>query len=337
VTNIRGYARFSFFLRIFLVDLAPTTRHFTSLLFKDIIPKTASIMATTSMTKLASYAPPAIPKKRQRPQASDAKKRAKATKALIIHASDLTFKDHVLMHPIYQGKNMKILKMSPPSYPNPETRVPVRVQLSGGGRIPFDVNPNQYGAYMINFTLKDEGEIKALQAIDGCVLAYAIKHRRTLWPEDPDISVEAIRDRYRPLVVEGGKRDDGDRWDPSIKLKIPINLNTGEPNACKLNGRTKVCRILDSDDSILSMYDMEKREWERIVFDMSGIYFQSKAWGIGPKFLSIIKLSHDHEAEADYQEVDLLPPPLERQTHSTLPEFDGSVLTQQIMGDGTLR
>ena len=87
---------------------------------------------------------------------------------------------------------------------------------------------------------------------------------------------------------------------------------------------------------------MEKREWDRIVFDMGGIYFQAKAWGIGPKFLSLIKLTHDHDAEADYQEVDFLPPAattttLKRQRRSLLPEFDGSILTQQVMADGTLR
>lgn len=289
-----------------------------------------------AMTRLASYVPPPIPKKAQRPVAGSKRPRSKATKALIVHAKDLDFKKDIKLHDLYQGKNMKLLKMSPPSYPNPETRVPVRIQLSGGGRIPFDVTPNQYGAYMINFTLKDTEEIKALQSIDEQVLKHVIKCKRTLWPDEPTISVDAIKDRYRPLCVEGGKRDDGDRWDPSIKLKIPINLSTGEPNSCKLNGKTRVCRILDSDDVILSMYDLEKREWERIVFDMGGIYFQAKAWGIGPKFLSIIKLTHDYEAEADYQEVDLLPAPeLKRQRRDEL--LDDGILSQQTMFDGTPR
>lgn len=311
----------------------------------QVIEQTSSMMAvTTPPTKLKSYRPPAIPAKQRRPPVGSKRPRTVTTKALVVHANDLDFKRDILMHDLYQGKNMKLLKMSPPSYPNPETRVPVRIQLSGGGRIPFDVTPNQYGAYMVNFTMKDEGEIKAMRMIDEHVLAHVIKNKRTLWPEDPNISTEAIKDRYRPLCVDGGKRDDGERWDPSVKLKIPINLTTGEPNACKLNGRTKVCKIMDSDGATLSMYDMEKREWDAIVFDMGGIYFQAKAWGIGPKFLSLIKLTHDHDAEADYQEVDFLPSPsppppvsLKRQRRDLLPEFDGSVLTQQVMADGTLR
>lgn len=286
-----------------------------------------------------SVAPGAIPVNERGPQPGSKRRRSIVTKAAVVHALELDFKQHVHLHPIYASKGgmMQIVKMSPPEFANPKTRVPVRVQLSGGGRIPFAVAPNQYGGYHVSFTLTDKDEIKKLKEIDEEVLAYAISNRDKLWPAaDQDdgkvLSEYAIRDRYRPLVVLGTKRDDGERWDPCIKLKIPINMNTGEPNACKLNGRTKVCRIMDSDDAIVSMYDIEKRDWDRIVFDMSGVYFQNKAWGIGPKTLSIVKLTHDYEAEADYQDVELMPVPLKRQRCDP-----DDTLTQETLFDGTPR
>lgn len=246
------------------------------------------------------------------------------------------------MHPVYASKGgmMQLVKMSPPTFKNPKTRVPVRIQISGGGRIPFSVAPNQYGGYHVSFSLQDEKEINALKKIDEHVLNYAISNREKLWPaaEQDDgkvLSEYAIKDRYRPLLLIGGKRDDGERWDPSIKLKVPINMTTGEPNACKLNGKTKVCRLMDSDGAIVSMYDMEKRDWDRVVFEVSGIYFQSKAWGIGPKTLSIVKLTHDYEAEADYQDVGLLPPPPVLKKRRVISPDD--TLTQDTLFDGTPR
>ena len=250
-----------------------------------------------------AFAPPALAKKSAVPGSK--RKRSITTNAEIILAKDLD-PAQILFHRIYKGKEskMRTVTMSPLKYKNPKTRVPVYIQLNGGGRIPFAIEANQYGTYNATFSMDCAEETAALANLDKTILEIAKGMRGVWWPKEK-LSDDVIEDRYRPLVRVGKEKDDGTTWESSISAKIPINLNTGEPNACKLNGRTKVCRLIDSDDAIVSMYDLHGRSWKSVVIAISGLYFQSDKWGIGPKSLSIVKLQHDFEAEADYQTVDL--------------------------------
>jgi len=252
------------------------------------------------LKKFKSFDPPEI-KKKGRPG-----KRSFTTKAKIIRLVDLDIAEDTLFHPVYKSSKMRTVTISPPNIKDPKTRIPIYLQLEGGGRIPFAVEASPHGTYSLNFDMNDEKEADALRSIDKYILSLAMKNRKTWWPNE-DLSESVIKDRYRPIVKEGRDKDDGSKWNSSASAKIPINLNTGEPNAIKMNGKTKVCRLLDHDGAIVSMYDLHQRSWDKVIIAIGGLYFSSdNKWGVGPKTLSVVKLQRDFEAEADCQTIDLL-------------------------------
>jgi hypothetical protein len=233
--------------------------------------------------------------------------RSFSTKAKVNRLLSFDLLRDAAFHPMYKTSKMRTVTISPPNIKDPKTRIPVYVQLDGGGRIPFAVEASPHGTYSLNFDMNNEKESMALKALDSFILAMAMKKRDLWWPDEPHLNESVIRDRYRPIVKDGKEKDDGSRWNSSASAKIPINLNTGEPNAIKMNGKTKVCRLIDHDGAIVSMYDLHQRSWDKIVIAIGGLYFSSdNKWGVGPKTLSIVKLQRDFEAEADCQTIDIL-------------------------------
>jgi len=257
-------------------------------------------LCAPTLKRFKSVVPPPLAKKGR------AGKRSFNTKAKIISLLDFDVEKDIRFHQLYKSSKMRTVTISPPSIKDPKTRIPVYIQLSGGGRIPFAVEASPHGTYSLNFDMNNEDEAQALKALDQAILDLAMKNRKLWWP-DENLSSSVIKDRYRPIVKDGKEKDDGSTWNSSASAKIPINLNTGEPNAIKLNGKTKVCRLLDHDGAIVSMYDLHQRSWDKIIIAIGGLYFSSDhKWGVGPKTLSVVKLQRDFEAEADCQTIEFL-------------------------------
>ena len=234
--------------------------------------------------------------------------------APIVHASHLHLASDLHVHPssVFGDKKIKMVKISPAKYTSKMTKMPLRVQLSGGGDIPFGVSTNQYGATDISIGLNSQPELDSLVAFESDLIKLAIKNKKAWWPNNPNMSDEQVKDNFTPLVVPGKEKSDGngEKWPARMKLRIPINNTTGEPNAERTRAGQKVCKIHDYDDSIISIHDLEHREWEYAIVDLTMIYFQGKfTWGVGPKTCSKLKICFDEDAEVEYQEVQFMPKP----------------------------
>lgn len=235
--------------------------------------------------------------------------------APILHASEFDVGD-IHVHPVnvYGAKNIKNVKLSPLKYKGKMTKVPVRIQLSGGGDIPFGVQTNQYGGTDMSISIMCQAEIENLSRFEEKMIKIACKNKRSWWPSNPNMTDEQVKDNFARIVIPGKVKDeadpDGGCWPSRIKLRIPINNTTGEPNAERLRAGQKVCKIHDHDNSIISIHDIEHREWDTVIMDLTKIYFQGKfTWGIGAKECSKLLLVFDEDAEAEYQEVEFVPKP----------------------------
>jgi hypothetical protein len=263
-----------------------------------------------SSTDFKSYAPndhevkpPPAKRKRSKPP----------TRAIVTVAKDLRLEDHFYVHPmsVWGKLNIKSVKLSPPKYINPTTKVPVRFQLSGGGAIPFETKVDQWGGTNVSFSIDDETEAANLLAFNEALIQLAIKNRKNWWPKLAEakkpVTEQHIRDNFIPLTFEPKEKTDGSgTWNPTMRTKVPISLHTGEPLSERSSSRQKICQVLDHDDAIISIHDIHHRTWTKVIVDCYGIFFTGKyGWGI-TKYVSKIKLAHDEDAEAEYQEVEFV-------------------------------
>ena len=240
------------------------------------------------------------------------RKRSIATFATIVRVVDFDMAKDARIHPVCVfGKNqIKMAKISPAHCTNSRTRIPLRLQFNGGGRLPFGVKTDKWMKQHINFSVADGAEAKRMMQLNEELINLAVKNKKTWWPKrHKGIDAKTIRQNFLPPMfpAEEKKNTPGEFWDPNCRVKVPISLTTGEPCSIRRNVRQKVCEVIDSDGAIVSIHDLTGRKWKKIIVDIGGIYFSGKfGWGVGPYSLSKVLLEHDHDAEADYEDVDFL-------------------------------
>jgi len=235
--------------------------------------------------------------------------------APILHASEFNYQD-VHVHPVnvYGAKNIKNVKLSPVKYKGKMTKMPVRIQLSGGGDLPFGVQTNQFGGTDVSVGINSSAELKNILLFEESMLHLACENKRSWWPNNPNMTDLQVEENFARIIIPGKLKNasnpDEGKWPSRMKLRIPINSTTGEPNAERMRAGQKVCKINDSDGSIISIHDLEHREWDTIIFDFNKIWFKGKfTWSIGAKECSMMKLIHDEDADVEYQEVHFVPKP----------------------------
>lgn len=264
-------------------------------------------------TEFTPYVSPATPLPLSMAKESKSKrKRSKpAPPAVISPADQLDLSKDAYIHPctVWGDKKIKSIKISPAQFTSPTTKVPFRIQLSGGGDVPFEVGIDQYGGTNATFSVNDEAEANALYAANQALIKLAIQNKSKWWPKQKKITDAHIRDNFSGIIFDRKEKDDGsgEFWPANVRTKVPISMVTGEPIPVRTKARQKVCMICDHDDAIISHHDMLHRSWDKLIIDIYGLYFKGKyGWGV-TKYLSKVKLKFDADAEAEYQEVDFLP------------------------------
>lgn len=305
---------------------------------------TTTTTTTTTAPGFESFVPAPIKKKKV--EATPFKRRRSTTTfATVIKASEFNLRDHVYCHPVrvFGDKKIKMVKLSPPAYTSPKTRVPVRVQFSNGGRIPFGVRVDKWGKTHMNLSIGSTDESKQYAAFSNDLIKLAIKNKKVWWPKHKKLPDEMIRANFLPPIFAPEEKKDspGEFWDSNIRVKIPVSTTTGEPVSVPTSSRQKACEILDSDGAVVSMHDLTGREWSRAIVDIAGIYFSGKfGWGIGPYNLSKLQLAHDPDAEAAYQEVAFINDDDDNgreKKKQRLEEDEGEILTQPMNFPDELR
>lgn len=241
------------------------------------------------------------------------KRRSTHTYATVIKAKDFNLAEHVYTHPVrvFGDNKIKMVKISPPAYKSAKTRVPVRVQFSNGGRVPFGVKVDKWGKMHMNLSIAGSEEAKSYNAFAEDLIKLAIKNKNKWWPKrGKTIPNDMIRANFLPPIFAAEEKKDsaGEFWDPNIRVKIPISSTTGEPVSVAVTSKQKTCVIRDEDGATVSIHDLTGREWTKAIVDIGGIYFSGKfGWGVGPYNLSKLQLAHDPDAEAAYQAIEFLP------------------------------
>lgn len=264
-----------------------------------------------NVQEFKSFTPGNLPPEKSRSR----RKRSKpGPPAIITRAKDIDIEKHFYFHPLHtwkasSGTTVKMVKISPMEFKSATTKVPVRLQLDGGGSVPFDVSIDpKFGGTSINFSLTNKEEAQSIQDLNEAFIKLAQKHKNLWWPKKKRITDGQIRDNFGQFVFEPKDKDDGsgEQYPPNIRTRVPISDTTGEPIPVRTRKGQKVCAIEDHDGAIISHHDLYHREWGKLIIDVYGIYFKDNfGWGV-TKYVSKVKLAHDPEAEADYQEVEFV-------------------------------
>jgi len=213
----------------------------------------------------------------------------------------------------FQTDSAKIrqVKISPPKFVRPYTRVPIRIQLNGGGTIPFGCDVDKFGKMQINISLSPEDALH-MKSIDEYFLKTALANKDAWWPDKKNgVKDYHVQDNYTPILYEprvepGSNQNDTPSYPPRIRMKVPISMTTGEPVAVRIRQNQRVCEIRDHDGSIVSVHDLRGRAWDSCIIAMHCIYLTGKYSFSVSRSLEKIKLAYDPEAEAEYQVVDFL-------------------------------
>ena len=163
----------------------------------------------------------------------------------------------------------------------------VLLQFSKGpGNIPnkFGVETTAYGKTFLHFSVPDEDEFEAMKKIKTEACEIAKKNKAEWWPKG--ITDLQIEDNFNTFIQDKKPKDDGTSyWPGQMKVTIPIDMNTGEARA----------KILDENGSQITIHDLPGRKWDKIIIELSMIYFQGKySWGFGPKKLVCVQLAPDN-------------------------------------------
>lgn len=216
------------------------------------------------------------------------KKAKPGTRPVVVYADELNFKDHAYLNPVYvnKQKGFKLVKVQCSS----TNQNPLRIQFaSGNGRIPqkFGVDTNTHGKTYLTFAIPCEAEYQALLAFQQCAKEYAKAHKNDWWTYP--VSDSQIEDNFAAIVSVQKERDGGGHWPANMKVMIPLDEATGEP---------KDCHVMDEDGNTISIQDLPGRKWDKVLIEVSGIYFQNRFnWGFGPKTLRLVQLTENDNVE----------------------------------------
>lgn len=201
---------------------------------------------------------------------------------VVVHAEDFNLAEDSFFTEIKTGK-FRTVKLQV----SKDNKAKVHIQFSRGpGQIPnkFGVDTNQYGKTYLTFSVPDEEEFESMTRIKSAACKIAATHKDSWWPKG--ITADQISDNFNTFIGEKNPKKDGAGfWPAQMKVAIPLDADSGEAIECE---------VLDDDCSAISIHDLPGRQWDDIIIELTGIYFQGKySWGFGPKKLVKIKLAED--------------------------------------------
>ena len=106
-----------------------------------------------------------------------------------------------------------------------------------------------------------------------------------------DKSRDLIRESMIPILKEGKekKNNPGERWAPSIYVRLNVNQNTG---LCKY------ARIVDANDQPISYHEVVGKRWDFVTIRPQYVWFRGASeWGVTVSLVGI-KLSADQDTSA---------------------------------------
>lgn len=203
---------------------------------------------------------------------------------VIVYADELDFHKHVLTRLCNdKKKGFRMVKLQI----SHENIHPLRIQFSNiKGRIPkkFGIDTNKHGKTNLTFDIPCEKEYSSVLAFQNDVKSFA-KKSKSVWWNNEITDCQVDDNFYNLITVDRKEKDDGTGvWPGSMRVSIPMNEN----------GELQNVVIVDENNERMSYYDLPGRQWDTIVIELSGIFFQNKfSWGFGPKKLRYIKLAPD--------------------------------------------
>ena len=196
----------------------------------------------------------------------------------IHHASRFNLK-HFYVGDVHKGNNgRKYINFQQ----GKNNRGPVLLQFSGKGKIPanWGVSTNDYGSTKLTFNVADDAEYNGMKAFEKKLIALAISNKDQWWGKK-GITQSQIQDNFYSVVSEKKEKKDGNgHWPGSVKVTIPTNMDTGEAS--------RSCSLRDVQGEKVEVNDISGRHWERIIIQITGIFFTGKYnWGISKKLVKI--------------------------------------------------
>ena len=258
-------------------------------------PAPTSPAPTPSLS--ATAAPPLVDPATGTSTEQPTKKRKRESRPNVVLAEEFDLATHAEIHPIKKGK-IRSVKLSVP-----DSNSAVRIQFSNGpGYMPpkYNCEANDHGKVMLTFTIPNDKEKAAMDKLTADIIKVGQKNKRAWWPSG-NITDEQVASGFVPLTStkpkfkldEYGQKildenenpiESGEFWATNMKLVIPMEKGTGEVS--------KLCKVLDSDGSPITIYDLPGSKWGDVVAEFGDIYFSGRhGWGFGPKKLANIQLS----------------------------------------------
>ena len=153
----------------------------------------------------------------------------------------------------------------------------VLLQLNGGGTVPssFGIKiDNEYesGHTSLIYNIQAESEVESLRQLTTDMIQLAIANKKLWWPKG--ITNTQIKENLAPLFTEKKLKSSGaDYWPAQMKVKIPLDVISGEVKACDIKK--------NPGNVDVPFTDLPGSTWETLVVELNGFYFVGKyTWGV---------------------------------------------------------
>jgi len=200
----------------------------------------------------------------------------------LVLASKFDHTRHIMVGPFrtYTRKQDQVtVKTMDLFFPSKALRPPKTWLQFNRGYIPSKYGvENSFGKDRIAFTVTEPDAKKNLRDLDA-FLFEKVKAVGSLLHKQNQTHEEAVEDDfYRDILGKENPRDDNSTWPPRIKVVV----------------RDKSL-VTDHDGTKISIYETAGREFEYVVIELRGFYFQGKAIGV-MKDLVALKMAPSAES-----------------------------------------
>jgi len=171
---------------------------------------------------------------------------------------------------------------------------PIIIALCDGGQAPpFSEGENQNGQPTVTINISDDAKFH-LDAFVGRVIAKAVVMRKQWFKAG--VSAEYVADNMNAFVSKPGDKKGGGKWPSSISMKVPMLDGVMDRKKCSIKDYTGTAVELAGNVNGIP--------WTKCGIMVTGLYFQSKAWGITKRLVAL----HMGEAESAFDPESLVFP-----------------------------
>lgn len=171
------------------------------------------------------------------------------------------------------------------------------VLLSDGGLLrSYALQFNKKAVPRITLGICSKREVDPLLAFQNQMLAHMVANRDAFWPEG--ISEEQVEEGMYKLIhpPRVNTKDKGpEKWEATLKALC----------ALPKDGKAQY-KLLDADGNRIIVEDLPRNQWDRMLIELGGVYFEGATnWGFSVKLRELRLKAEESDDEYDAERTEL--------------------------------